>query len=740
MWFFPFLGVVAEVVAVFSGRRLWGYRTLTFALLAFTALSMSVWAHHMFTTGQSANKYFALTSTLLLVPAGIEYLGLGATMWRGSIRLTTPMLFALAFAIQFLIGGLTGIMLGAPALDYQLHDSYFVVAHFHYTAFGGALFGAFAAAYYWFPKMTGLVLRDGLGKLHFWLMVLGFNLTFFPQFLAGWAGMPRRVADYPATGLLEGANMASTIGGFVLTVAVLIFIANVILSLMDRVPGRRPTRGAASRSSGRRRSPPPPLNFHGPLPPITSETPVLDRRIGPPGRGGETVSAGWSYVALWGVLLAILAVLHFAFDLSGAAVRAGDRGRGGRARRWAALLAARPPREGVRLLPENSYATVMLAVGAVMVALGLVFGQWLYLIGRRRRACSGPAAIAREYLASRQERGMRLRALALVAGLAALEAAILLPGRLDRGPRRLARAGRRGRRAPAGARAPARRRPAPAVARPPPARRRRAAAQPPRVAGRAVAAWAAFIAAHWAALLVAGTQHHLTGLGHLGPARDAAGRRGAVLAAGARPRAGRCPRLRGPAASLYLFLADARRRPHRRLADGPGRDGAPWGSCSRRCCPAGHRRRGGLVELDPARGAARPGGRGGAVRRPLILAAALGACLLPSPPRPDGRGRPPGAATRRHAGPDASSSRAARPATARTRAGTDRAPDLHGVGRAVGRLLPPHRAHAAGGAGRAAAAQQSALLRGGRDPGAGRLRRLARRARRSRRSTRPPAT
>jgi cytochrome c oxidase subunit 1 len=281
VWFFPFLGVVAEVVAVFSGRRLWGYRTLTFALLAFTALSMSVWAHHMFTTGQSNNKYFALTSTLLLVPAGIEYLGLGATMWRGSIRLTTPLLFALAFAIQFLIGGLTGIMLGAPALDYQLHDSYFVVAHFHYTAFGGALFGAFAAAYYWFPKMTGLVLRDGLGKLHFWLMVLGFNLTFFPMFLAGWAGMPRRVADYPATGLLEGANLASTIGGFVLTVAVLIFIANVILSLMDRRPAVADPWGGFTLewATG---SPPPPLNFSGPLPPITSETPVLDRRIGPP--------------------------------------------------------------------------------------------------------------------------------------------------------------------------------------------------------------------------------------------------------------------------------------------------------------------------------------------------------------------------------------------------------------------------------------------------------------------------
>jgi cytochrome c oxidase subunit 1 len=281
VWFFPFLGVVAEVVAVFSGRRFWGYRTLTFALLAFTALSMSVWAHHMFTTGQSNNKYFALTSTLLLVPAGIEYLGVGATMWRGSIRLTTPMLFALAFAIQFLIGGLTGIMLGAPALDYQLHDSYFVVAHFHYTAFGGALFGAFAAAYYWFPKMTGIMLRERLGKIHFALMVLGFNLTFFPMFISGWAGMPRRVADYPSIGVLEGANMASTVGGFVLTVAMLIFLWNLAVSVRERrVAPSDPWGGFTLEWATT--SPPPRLNFVGALPRITSETPVLDQRIGPP--------------------------------------------------------------------------------------------------------------------------------------------------------------------------------------------------------------------------------------------------------------------------------------------------------------------------------------------------------------------------------------------------------------------------------------------------------------------------
>ncbi len=282
-------------------------------------------------------------------------------MWRGSIRLSTPMLFALAFAIQFLIGGLTGIMLGAPALDYQLHDSYFVVAHFHYTAFGGALFGAFAAAYYWFPKMTGLVLRDRLGKLHFWLMVLGFNLTFFPQFIAGWAGMPRRVADYPSTGLLEGANLASTIGGFVLTVAVLIFIANVILSLMDRRAGRRADPWGGFTLEWATSSPPPPLNFTAPAAAHHLRDAGARPQDRAAGRGGEAVTTGWAYVALWGVLLAVLAVLHLGLrpaTTSSSAWRS--------AWPWSSLalgglLAARPPREGVRLLPENSYATVLLA-------------------------------------------------------------------------------------------------------------------------------------------------------------------------------------------------------------------------------------------------------------------------------------------------------------------------------------------------------------------------------------------
>ena len=162
--FFPFVGMVAEVVATFSRRRFFGYGALVLSLLAFAALSMAVWAHHMFATGQVNNRYFSLTSTLLIVPAGVEYFDLVATMWGGKIALRTPMLFAVGFVLLFAIGGLTGIFVASPPLDYHVHDSFFIVAHFHYTLFAGSLFGFFAGAYYWWPKVTGVLLRDGLGQ------------------------------------------------------------------------------------------------------------------------------------------------------------------------------------------------------------------------------------------------------------------------------------------------------------------------------------------------------------------------------------------------------------------------------------------------------------------------------------------------------------------------------------------------------------------------------------------------
>jgi cytochrome c oxidase subunit 1 len=275
--FFPFLGITAEVVATFSRKRFFGYKPLILALLAFTGLSMSVWAHHMFTTGQTTNKYFSLTSTALVVPAGMEYFAIIATMIGGAILLRTPMLFALGFFLQFLIGGLTGVFSAAPALDYHVHDSYWVVGHFHYTLFAGSLFAGFAAVYYWFPKWTGAMLRDGLGKLQFALLVIGTNLTFFPMFLLGIDGMPRRIASYTAEDGFQGLNIVASIGSYFVAAGVLVFLINLWVSLRNREPaGDDPWEGHTLEWATT--SPPPRYNFTK-LPKITSYAPLMDARV-----------------------------------------------------------------------------------------------------------------------------------------------------------------------------------------------------------------------------------------------------------------------------------------------------------------------------------------------------------------------------------------------------------------------------------------------------------------------------
>jgi cytochrome c oxidase subunit I len=275
--FFPFLGAVAEAIAVFSGRRWFGYRPFVLSLLAFAALSMSVWGHHMFTTSAVENRYFSLTSTALLVPAGIEYFDAFATMWRGRIRLTTAMLFALGFLVLFVIGGVTGIWIGSPPLDYQATDSYFIVAHFHYTLFGGSVMGLFAGIYLWWPKVTGVLLREGLGKLHFWLTMIGMNVTFFPMFFLGQEGMPRRVADYPPSSGWQTLNDVSSAGSYVLGLAFLVFLWNVWSSLRRRVPaGPDPWGGLTLEWATS--SPPPRDNFPGALAPVRSHAPLLDLR------------------------------------------------------------------------------------------------------------------------------------------------------------------------------------------------------------------------------------------------------------------------------------------------------------------------------------------------------------------------------------------------------------------------------------------------------------------------------
>jgi cytochrome c oxidase subunit I len=275
--FFPFVGAVAEVVSTFSRRRFFGYSLFVISMLLFAALSMSVWAHHMFTTGQVTNQYYSLTSHALIIPAGIEYFDLIATMIGGAILFRTPMLFAIGFILQFLIGGLTGIIVASPPIDYHVHDSFFIVGHFHYTLFAGSVFGLFAATYYWFPKVTGVTLREGLGKLHFWLLVIGTNLTFFPMFFLGFEGMQRRIGNYPASSGFGDLNLVSTIGAFVIALAIAVFLVNLWVSLRRREPaGADPWEGQSLEWATS--SPPPRFNFRGRLPQVTSFAPLLDRR------------------------------------------------------------------------------------------------------------------------------------------------------------------------------------------------------------------------------------------------------------------------------------------------------------------------------------------------------------------------------------------------------------------------------------------------------------------------------
>ena len=289
--FFPLVGVVGEVIATFSRRRFFGYRVTVLSLLVFSAISMSVWGHHMFTTQAVANNYFASTSTLLMVPAGVEYFAFLATMFRGRIRLASPMLFALGFVLLFLIGGLTGLFVGSPALDYNVHDTYFVVAHFHYTLFGGTVFGLFAAIHYWFPKLTGRMLDERLARAHALLMFTGALVTFIPMFFLGVDGMSRRVADYLPTDGLTTLNVVATAGAFTIFASLVVFVVNVIRSLrLGAIAGPDPWRGQTLEWFTD--SPPPRGNFVS-LPPVRTYAPLLDLReegvepqsLRPPGAG-----------------------------------------------------------------------------------------------------------------------------------------------------------------------------------------------------------------------------------------------------------------------------------------------------------------------------------------------------------------------------------------------------------------------------------------------------------------------
>jgi len=274
--FFPLVGAVGEVIATFSRKQFFGFKVTVFSQLLFAALSTSVWSHHMFTTQSVDNKFFSLTTTMIAVPAGVEYFAFLATMWRGRIRLATPMLFALGFVILFLIGGLSGIFVASPPLDYHVHDSYVVIAHFHYTLFGGTVFGLFAAIYYWYPKITGRRLGEALGRWQCGLMFVGALLTFVPMFFLGYDGMARQIADYPGWRHWDTLNTIATIGAYVLLAAFLLFIVNVLRSRrLGAVAGPDPWEGQTLEWVAS--SPPPRHNFDH-LPPIESYAPLLELR------------------------------------------------------------------------------------------------------------------------------------------------------------------------------------------------------------------------------------------------------------------------------------------------------------------------------------------------------------------------------------------------------------------------------------------------------------------------------
>ena len=226
----PFFGIVSEIFPVFSRKPMFGYVGLVFATLSIAALSMAVCAHHMFVTGAVMLPFFAFMTYLIAVPTGMKFFNWLGTMWKGRLTFETPMIFSIGFFATFLFGGLTGVMLASPALDFHVSDTYFVVAHFHYTLFGTVTFASFAGIYFWFPKMTGHMLDEKLGKLHFWLTTIGFHTTFLIQHWVGNKGMPRRYADYLPTDGFTIYNQVSTIGTLILAISVLPFLWNVFKS------------------------------------------------------------------------------------------------------------------------------------------------------------------------------------------------------------------------------------------------------------------------------------------------------------------------------------------------------------------------------------------------------------------------------------------------------------------------------------------------------------------------------
>jgi cytochrome c oxidase subunit 1 len=272
----PFFGIISEVLPVFSRKPIFGYKTLVYATISIAALSVTVWAHHMYVTGSVLLPFFALMTMLIAVPTGVKIFNWVGTMWRGSVTFETPMLWAIGFLITFTFGGLTGVILASPPLDFHVSDSYFVVAHFHYVVFGTVVFAMFSGFYFWWPKWTGKMLDERLGKIHFWLLFIGFHMTFLIQHWLGVIGMPRRYATYQPEDGFTWMNQLSTVGAMVLGASMLPFLYNVWIT------ARRAPKVTVNDPWGYGRSlewatscPPPRHNFTS-IPRIRSESPAFD--------------------------------------------------------------------------------------------------------------------------------------------------------------------------------------------------------------------------------------------------------------------------------------------------------------------------------------------------------------------------------------------------------------------------------------------------------------------------------
>jgi cytochrome c oxidase subunit I len=273
----PFFGIATEIIPVFSRKPLFGYKPLIAATIAIAGLSMTVWAHHMFSTGAVLLPFFSFMSLLIAIPTGIKFFNWAGTMWRGQLTFEAPMLYAIGFLVTFLFGGITGVILASPPMNFAVTDSYFVVAHFHYVLAGTVLFAMFAGFYFWWPKMTGKMLGSRLGKVQFWLMFTGFHMTFLVQHWTGVQGQVRRTANYPGLpGDVTTLNIISTAGSWILALSILMFLWNVYVTSRfgQKVTGEDPW-GYASSLEWATSCPPPRHNFYR-MPRIRSERPAFD--------------------------------------------------------------------------------------------------------------------------------------------------------------------------------------------------------------------------------------------------------------------------------------------------------------------------------------------------------------------------------------------------------------------------------------------------------------------------------